>query len=199
VPEATAKKKRKAPAPEEVTNFMLSPDLSQWLVGAISRMATQHEIEAYLALTSDEAASAFIDEFWARRGPEAVWPNKSKRQLFEERSAEADRLYDEGTYRGRHTDRGTIYVLYGPPDATRYEESAQVRSSTVEVWTYSGSAAPGLDDKRPRNFYMFMKQGDLTVEYRGAIRSSISQNPSMAATRRLTGKDCIRLMKRLRC
>jgi GWxTD domain-containing protein len=170
VPEATAKKKRKAPGPEDITNFLLSPDLSQWLVGAISRMATQEEIAAYLALTSDAEANAFIDEFWAKRGPDAVWPNKGKRQLFEERSAEADRLYDEGTHRGRHTDRGTTYVLYGPPDDTRYEQSAQVRSSTVEVWTYSGSAPAGLDDKRPKNFYLFMKQGDLTVEYRGAIQ-----------------------------
>jgi GWxTD domain-containing protein len=170
VPEATAKKKRKGPGPEDITNFLLSPDLSQWLVGAISRMATEEEIAAYLALTSDEEAKAFIDEFWAKRGPDAVWPNKGKRQLFEERSAEADRLFDEGIYRGRHTDRGTTYVLYGPPDDTRYEQSAQVRSSTVEVWTYSGSTEAGLDEKRPKNFYMFMKQGELTVEYRGAIR-----------------------------
>jgi GWxTD domain-containing protein len=170
VPEATAKKKRKGPGPEDITNFLLSPSLSQWLVGAISRMATQEEIAAYLALISDEEAHAFIDEFWAKRGPDAVWPNKGKRQLFEERSAEADRLFDEGTYRGRHTDRGTTYVLYGPPDDTRYEQSAQVRSSTVEVWTYSGTTEAGLDDKRPKNFYLFMKQGDLTVEYRGAIQ-----------------------------
>lgn len=170
VPEATAKKKRKRPGPEDITNFLLSPRLSQWLVGAISRMATQEEIAAYLTLTSDEEANAFIDAFWTKRGPDAVWPNKGKRQLFEERSAEADRLYDEGTHRGRHTDRGTTYVLYGPPDDTRYEQSAQVRSSTVEVWTYSGSTEAGLDDKRPKNFYLFMKQGDLTVEYRGAIQ-----------------------------
>jgi GWxTD domain-containing protein len=170
VTEVTAKKKRKAPGPEEVTNFLLSPQNSQWLVGAISRMATAEEIAAYLALTSDEAAASFIEEFWARRGPDTVWPKKGKRQLFEERSAEADRLYDEGTHRGRHTDRGTTYVLYGPPEDTRFEQSAQVRSQNVEIWDYSPSAEAGLDDKRPKNFYLFIKQGDLTVEYRGAIR-----------------------------
>lgn len=170
VPEATAKKKRKGPGPEDLTNFLLSPEHSQWLVGAISRIATQEEIGAYLALTDDEEASAFIEEFWAQRGPDAVWPKKGKRQLFEERSAEADRLYDEGTHRGSHTDRGTTYVLYGPPDDTRFEQSAQVRSQNVELWTYSGSTEAGLDDKRPKNFYLFIKQGDLTVEYRGAIR-----------------------------
>lgn len=169
-PEARAKKKRKAPGPEDVTNFLLSPEHSQWLVGAISRIATQEEIAAYLALANDEAASRFIDEFWAKRGPDTVWPKKGKRQLFEERSAEADRLYDEGTHLGRQTDRGTTYVLYGPPDDIRFEQSAQVRSQNVELWTYSGSAEAGLDDKRPKNFYLFIKQGDLTVEYRGAIR-----------------------------
>lgn len=170
VTDASAKKKRKVPGPEELTNFLLSPDHAQWLVGAISRMATQEEITTYLALTSDEEADAFMEEFWSKRGPDAVWPKKGKRQLFEERSAEADRLYDEGTHRGRHTDRGTTYVLYGPPDETRYEQSAQVRSQNVEMWTYSPSAEDGLDGKRPKNFYLFIKQGDLTVEYRGAIR-----------------------------
>jgi len=170
VTEATAKKKRKAPGPEDVTNFLLSPDYSQWLVGAIARMATQEEVDAYLALATDEEASEFIEEFWAKRGPEAVWPKKSKRLLFEERSAEADRLYDEGTHRGRHTDRGTTYVLYGPPDDTRFEQSARARSQNVEIWAYSPSAEDGLDDKRPKNFYLFIKQGDLTVEYRGPVQ-----------------------------
>ncbi len=166
---ATAKK-RKSTGLEELTNFLLSPDHSQWLIGAISRMATQEEIGAYLALTSDDDASSFIEEFWAQRGPEEVWPNKGKRLLFEERSAEADRLFAEGTHRGRHTDRGTIHVLYGPPDETRFEESAQARRGTVEVWRYLPSAGDGLDDKRPKNVYLFIKQGDLTIEYRGAIR-----------------------------
>jgi len=169
MPEATAKK-RKAPGPEELTNFLLSPEHSQWLVGAIARMATPEEIGAYLALATDDEAPSFIEEFWAKRGPETVWPKKGKRLLFEERSTEADRLYDEGTHLGRHTDRGTTYVLYGPPDETRFEQSAQVRIQNVEIWTYSPSAEAGLDDKRPKNFYLFIKQGDLTVEYRGAIR-----------------------------
>ncbi len=168
--EATAKKKRKAPGPEDFTNFLLSPDHSQWLVGAISRMATQEEVDAYLALTTDDAADSFIEEFWARRGPDSVWPKKGKHQLFEERSAEADRLFAEGTHRGRHTDRGTTHVLYGPPGETRYELSAQVRRQNVEIWVYPPSAEDGLDDKRPKKVYLFIKQGDLTVEYRGAIR-----------------------------
>ena len=61
VTDAAAKKKRKSPGPEELTNFLLSPDRSQWLIGAISKMATPEEIEAYLALTSDEEADACVN------------------------------------------------------------------------------------------------------------------------------------------
>ena len=177
VTDASAKKKRKAPEAEDLTNFLLSPQYSQWLLGAISRMATPGEIAAFLALTNDAAAATFIEEFWAKRGPEAVWPKKGKRQLFEERTAEADRRFAEGTHRGSHSDRGTVFVLYGPPEETRFEESAQVRSQTVEMWTYSPAAEAGLDDRRPKNFYLFIKQKGRTVEYRGALRR---RNPTRA-------------------
>jgi GWxTD domain-containing protein len=167
--------KRKVPSPADLTNFMLSPEYSQWLVGPIFHIASAKEVAEYLSLVQDGDAQRFIEEFWRRRGPEPVWPAKGKRQLFEERVAEADRLFTEGTISGRRTDRGVVYVLYGPPAETRYDLSAGARKLAVESWSYPKGSPEGLDDKEPDRLYRFVTRGDLTVLYRGRIQRG---NPS---------------------
>lgn len=56
--------------PESLTNGLLGPAYSQWLVGAIARMATRAEIDAYLALSDDFAAADAIEAFWRARDDE---------------------------------------------------------------------------------------------------------------------------------
>ncbi len=149
----------------ELTNFRLAPAYSQWLVGPIAMIAKSEEIERYMALTDDVAAEAFIEEFWRRREPPgALLPSDRPRDQFEARAELADAIYSEGTHRGRFTDRGTILILYGKPEATRYGISALPGRLPVEIWAYPKSAAPGLDGKRPKRRYHFIKRGDLTVE-----------------------------------
>ena len=79
----------------DLINTQLSPALSQWLVGAIARMATAQEIQAYLALQDDAAATAFIETFWTSRDPDPSRAGNPLRQLFEQREAEADRRFSE--------------------------------------------------------------------------------------------------------
>ncbi|MEE8277389.1 MAG: GWxTD domain-containing protein [Thermoanaerobaculia bacterium] len=160
--------------PEEVTNLFLSPQHSRWLVGPISQIATRQEIASYLELHSDQEADRFIERFWARRGPEVEWPKKGVRQLFEERAREADKLFSEAVYLGQQTHRGTIYVLYGPPEETRFEVSAKPGAPTVEIWSYPKGTEAGLDGRSPSRTYRFAKRGDLTVFYLGPIRRSLT-------------------------
>lgn len=170
LPVAAPAGRLKLPEPEAVTNLFLSPEHSRWLVGPISQIATPEEIASYLELRSDERAEGFIEEFWKRRGPEAVWPNKGVRQIFEERVREADRLFSEAANVGRRTHRGTIYVLYGPAEETRFEVSARPRSPPVEIWSYPKESEVGLDGRHPARTYRFAKKGDLTVFYFGPIQ-----------------------------
>lgn len=161
---AAAKKKKAPREASELTNFLLSPRYSQWLLGAVSRIATGAEIEAYLRLTDDEAAVAFIDEFWTgRRSPDIVWPSPQPRELFESRAREADDQFSEGTHLGRRSDRGTIFILYGAPEETEYESSTEKNRPSYEVWRYPKSSEPGLDGERPEREYFFIKRGERTV------------------------------------
>lgn len=149
----------------DLTNPFLGPEYSSWLIGPINRLASPAEIEAYLALTVDAQAGVFIDQFWARRDPNPGRAGNPVREVFDERSAEADRLFTEAGFRGRRTDRGTIFIVYGPPKATDFEISPARGEPPVETWTYDPSGPAGLDGRKPAPLYRFIKRGDLTVTY----------------------------------
>lgn len=149
----------------EAINPFLSPRYSQWMVGPIARMATPEELEAFAALRSDAAAEEYVEAFWERRDPAPARPDNPLRKTFEERAAEADRLYTESTFSGRRTDRGTVYVLFGEPERTDYEISSHPDDPPIEVWFYADDAEPGLSGEQPASSYRFIKRGDVTAFY----------------------------------
>ena len=163
---AGAVEARKKPrAREELTNFLLGPERSLWLVGAIARIASDDEVERYLNLTSDDDAEAFIEEFWTRRrSSDAVWPAKQPQGVYETRAREADRRFGEGARQGRRSDRGTVYILYGEPEEVKYEVASRPGFPPIEVWAYPKKGDKGLDGKSPQRYYYFTKRGEYTVE-----------------------------------
>jgi GWxTD domain-containing protein len=152
-----------------VTNPSLSPEYATWMVGPVALLATPQEVGAFLALSDDAAAQEFIRQFWQRRNPTPDRPGNPVLATFEQRAAAADRLYTEAGLPGRRTPRGTIYVLYGRPAKTEFEDPPRPSTSTIEVWVYGPKAASGLDGKRPAEKYRWVKRGDLTVPYSGAL------------------------------
>ena len=165
--------KRKHQDPEELTNFLLSPRYSQWLVGPVAKIASSEERDVYLGLQVDEEAAAFITGFWEKRGGEAVFPTKGGKVIFDERAQEADRIFSEGTFRGHRTDRGTVFVLYGEPKEIRFEAAPRGRGEFLEIWEYDKEAEKGLDGKKPERLYRFVKKNGTTQIYRGPLKSQI--------------------------
>lgn len=162
---AAAKKKTKPTDPDELFNPLLGLDYSFWLVGPIAAIASEDEIEAYLALTSDEEAAKFIDSFWAKRAEGVGFFEKKPRQIFEERAAEADKRYSEGAFPGRRTDRGKTLILYGEPEEVTFETPMEVGVPTLEVWKYPKDAEAGLDGEAPKRSYRFIEIDGSKVFY----------------------------------
>jgi GWxTD domain-containing protein len=150
-----------------VTNPSLSPEYATWMVGPVASLATPQEVSAFLALNDDAAAQAFIRQFWDKRNPTPGQSGNPLLAAFEQRAAEADRLYTESGLPGRRTPRGTIYVLYGRPMKIEFEDPTRRIDPTIEVWVYGPKAASGLDGQRPAERYRWVKRGDLTVPYTG--------------------------------
>jgi GWxTD domain-containing protein len=173
--EGKKRKKNKQRSPTELLNLFVGPSYSQWLRGAISYIATDEEIEAYLQITEDGAAEAFIEEFWRRRDPRPETAANPVRELFDERSAEADKLYSEAAIPGRSTDRGAVFIVYGEPSQTHYDIASSTREPipgrntdiSVETWTYDKDVEEGLDGRRPEKIYRFARDGEVTKFYVG--------------------------------
>ncbi|MDX1382474.1 MAG: GWxTD domain-containing protein [Thermoanaerobaculia bacterium] len=150
----------------ELLQPFLGASYSQWLVGAVGRMATPEEIDGFMALRADAEAEAFVAEFWRRRDPDPDAAGNPTKELFDQRVAEADRRFSEAAYSGSRTDRGTILILYGEPERISFEEQRDVSEPDVELWQYPKKAEEGLDGRRPQRKYRFARRGDLTTFYR---------------------------------
>ena len=153
----------------DLTNPRLAPERSQWLVGAVAWLASDEEIAAYVALADDAAAAAFEEAFWQRRDPDPSRPGNPARELFEERAREADKRFSEAGYLGRRTDRGTLLVLQGEPDAIEFELNPLPDQPPLEVWKYQRADRVGLTGRPPLPIYRFIKVGDLTTLYRKRV------------------------------
>jgi GWxTD domain-containing protein len=159
----------------DLTNPFLGPDYSAWLIGPVARIATTQEIEEFLSLQDDRQAAAFVQAFWDHRDPAPDKPGNPVREAYEARSEEADRLYSEAGLLGRRTDRGAVYVVYGPPSKVEFEVSPIPNGPPLELWTYGADAPSGLNARRPAGGYRFVKQGDRTVLYIAGARSVLLQ------------------------
>lgn len=143
------------PSLVEDLNPLLGPGYAQWLVGPIVEIVSREERSQYLALTRDEDAQRFIEEFWQDHQDIAV--------IFEQRAKEADERFAEGHIAGRRTDRGKLFILYGEPTEIGFEEHRNIDDGDVLFWRYDRKQAGiGLDGEKPAKLYRFTKIGDQT-------------------------------------
>lgn len=151
--------------PVDLTNPFLGPEFTGWLVGAVARLATPQETQAFLAIQSDEQARDFVEAFWAKRDPNGEKPGNPIREAFEDRAAYADKAFSEAGIQGRRTDRGAIFILYGTPSKIDHDVPPMPGASPLEVWIYEDTKPAGLDGRKPSNTYRFIRRGDMTVLY----------------------------------
>src|SRR5579863_8896472 len=86
-----------------------------WLTEEVSYIITEEEKAAFLRLTTNEERDQFIEEFWRRRNPDPDSAENPAREEHYRRIAYANERFSSGVP-GWKTDRGHIYILWGPPD-----------------------------------------------------------------------------------
>jgi GWxTD domain-containing protein len=70
------------------------------------------------------AQEIFLAEFWHGLDPDKSTPENEVMIAFQQRVRYADREFGSTLDRGIRTDRGRVYVRYGPPDDVIYEFSS---------------------------------------------------------------------------
>jgi GWxTD domain-containing protein len=93
----------------------LSKTYKKWLDEDVRWIITDEEQKAFKLLSNDEERDQFIEAFWQRRDPT---PDTAENEFKEEhyrRMAYANEHFAAGIP-GWKTDRGRIYIMYGPAD-----------------------------------------------------------------------------------
>ncbi len=108
----TDKQKKKR---DEKLRKELETPYKKWLNEDVVYIITDEEKTAFKRLATDEEREQFIEQFWLRRDPT---PDTEENEFKEEhyrRIAYSNDHYASGIP-GWKTDRGRIYIMYGPPD-----------------------------------------------------------------------------------
>jgi len=98
-------------------------------------VAPPDEWDAMRKATQEEKKRLF-QAFWKKRDPTPGTPENELQEEYYTRVAEANQRFSEGTTAGWRTDRGRIYILYGPPDYVTHEGSQRDLSTRYEIWYY---------------------------------------------------------------
>jgi GWxTD domain-containing protein len=95
----------------------LSKEHRKWLDEDVRWIITDDERKAFMQLSNDEERDKFIEAFWDRRNPNPDSEDNEFKDEHYRRIEYANEHYAAGVP-GWRTDRGRIYIIYGPPDET---------------------------------------------------------------------------------
>ena len=136
------KKRQKA-----IQKEMESP-YKKWLDEEVPYIITDEERAAFKKLTTDEEREQFIEQFWERRNPNPGSPENEFKEEYYRRIAYSNEHFASGIP-GWKTDRGRMYIMYGPPDEieshpsggsyqrTPQEGGGETSTYPFEDWTYN--------------------------------------------------------------
>ncbi|HEV2762741.1 MAG TPA: GWxTD domain-containing protein, partial [Pyrinomonadaceae bacterium] len=146
-------KKKKADDQQDVMSRErnVKPELKQvykrWLEQDVTYIILDSERKAFKKLATDEEREAFIEDFWRKRDPDPDTDENEYREEHYERIAYANQHFASGVP-GWKTDRGRIYIMYGPPhekeshpmggqyDRPSYHGGGSTTTYPFEVWFY---------------------------------------------------------------
>ena len=141
---------------EEKLRKELEGPYRKWLNEDVLYIITDEERTAFKRMSTDEEREQFIEQFWLRRDPT---PDTQENEFKEEhyrRIAYANERYASGIP-GWKTDRGRIYITFGPPDENEshpsggtyerpFEEGGGTTSTyPFEKWRYRWIEGIGSD------------------------------------------------------
>jgi len=87
----------------------------KWMEEEVGWIITDEERTAWKRLQTDDERQAFIEEFWLRRDPTPDTEENEYKEEHYRRIQWANDRYASGIP-GWKTDRGMVYIKYGPPD-----------------------------------------------------------------------------------
>jgi GWxTD domain-containing protein len=136
-----AKQKKKQ---EEKLRKELETPYKKWLNEDVTYIITDEERKAWKRLSTDDERENFIESFWLRRDPTPDTEENEYKEEHYRRIAYANERFASGIP-GWKTDRGRIYIVYGPPDEIDDHSSGGSYDRPIEEGGGTTSTFPFVD------------------------------------------------------
>jgi GWxTD domain-containing protein len=117
------------PQPQAAPQRVETP-YQKWMTQDVAYIISDEERAAFKRLQTDEEREKFIEQFWLRRDPTPATAENEFKEEHYRRIAYANGNFASGIP-GWKTDRGRIYITYGPPDEI---DSHPIEG--FELWRY---------------------------------------------------------------
>lgn len=134
----------------------LAGPFKKWLSEDVAYIITDEERQAFRRLNTDEEREQFVEQFWLRRDPTPDTVENEFKEEHYRRIAYANERYASGIP-GWKSDRGRIYITFGPadeieshPSGGTYERPMEEGGGTTstfpfEKWRYRYIEGIGTD------------------------------------------------------
>jgi GWxTD domain-containing protein len=110
----------------------IAPEYTKWLNEDVHWIISPTERKEFVSLRTDEQRMRFVVEFWERRNPNPGSKNNTFKQEHYRRLAYANTHF-ASTVPGWTTDRGHMFIVYGPPDSI---SEYSLNNQSEVIWTY---------------------------------------------------------------
>jgi GWxTD domain-containing protein len=115
----------------------------RWLNEEVPYIITDRERADFKGLQTDADRDQFIKAFWERRNPTPGTPRNEYKEEHYRRIAYSNDRFSVKGFPGWKTDRGRIYIQYGPPDEIdshpnggRYDRPPEQGGGTTETYPF---------------------------------------------------------------
>src|SRR5216110_2874118 len=132
-----------------------------WLDKDVAYIITDEERKAFKKLATDDERERFIEKFWRRRDPDPDTDENEYREEYYERIAYANEHYASGIP-GWKTDRGRIYLSFGPPDENESHPSGGSYERPIEE---GGGTTSTFPFEKWRYRYIEGIGSDINIEF----------------------------------
>lgn len=135
---AQDKKKRDKDKEQKAREERVKSVYKRWVDEDVRWIITDEERKTFNSLKTDDEREQFIEQFWLRRDPDPDTDSNEYREEYYQRIAYANEHFTSGIP-GWKTDRGRIYIMFGPPHQKESHPSGG--SYNRPVWEGGGSTS----------------------------------------------------------
>ncbi len=110
---------------------------NRWLNEDVTYIITHEERNSFSQLNTNEEREQFVEQFWERRNPTpGAADNPFKLEHYRRIAFANDHFTSKSAVPGWKTDRGRIYITFGPPDEIDSHPVGSAARLPYEDWRY---------------------------------------------------------------